>query len=227
MFNVIKQPHIKQKIKGYDKKQKIFIKTYIMEEINFSQAQIESLEAKNQELELQLQKERIEKEKSQTQLEQEVKSLRLLLFTVLQQEHIKELIEPSFEQQADLPALPKAGEIPLYKDRDDKNESAVDFFKRVYKRWLDAGVIIYQFDLRKKTPKGEPDKGIDPSLSNAIEKECRKKSLNKDEILPTKKIKTNRHSKDVKNSDLLNEPYKVAKIAIALHQRSQRAKRKR
>jgi hypothetical protein len=57
--------------------------------------------------------------------------------------------------------LPKPGDVPLYRVRENKQETATEFFYRVYKPWLDAGIVIYQHQLRGKN-------GIDPDLMQGI-----------------------------------------------------------
>ncbi len=101
-------------------------------------------------------------------------------------------------------ALPdKAPE--LYSERVDKKEDAISFFKRVYKPWLDKGVVIYQDNLRG-------NHGLDPKLLQGIRNQYKGNKQKVAAIVPPKSSRVEKEVKALKNSCDLK---KMARLVTA------------
>lgn len=85
-----------------------------------------------------------------------------------------ELPEAVFAPEAMPSALP-ATAPEFYPARRDRNESPVGFVRRVWKPWLDAGVL-HQFQLAT----------LDPELLTALKSFCQKRNLKVSQFVPGK-----------------------------------------
>lgn len=76
--------------------------------------------------------------------------------------------------------FPTKDDIPeSYRDRADRREKAIDFYRRVYGKWLEAGHIIYQDQLGGKN-------GFDPPLLEGIRNQLKRNSAEITKVIPPK-----------------------------------------
>ena len=117
--------------------------------------------------------------------------------------------------------LPQSSPSPVYlpdkapeywAEREDELESPLDFLKRVWGKYIDAGVL-YQFELDKR----------DHSLKEAIKSYCRNRRLDPKKYLPPpKKARTN---KIIASMDAVSGPHganDIMKAGVALRSRNTR-----
>ena len=101
------------------------------------------------------------------------------------------------------------GKYELWKDRNDKNETSIDFLSRVWGDYINAE-LMYQTDLRgSRARKGK--KGLDENLFAALSYECRLLNKKLNSVLPNKSIQVDRELKQINLSD----PKRLASLALS------------
>jgi hypothetical protein len=142
-------------------------------------------------------------------------------------ELLRDTMEELVEQKPSL-TLPDPvkdyGKYELWKDRENKNELALDFLRRVWGKYIDAG-DMGQADLRGYRGKDDTHVvGLDEALYEAVKRQCKKENSHVSIYLPTKSKKIDRKLATIVGQGKHTET-QVARLGMTLVKRQRKGMR--
>jgi hypothetical protein len=116
---------------------------------------------------------------------QEIDLLARTLFNALEQGKQDSLDHMAIKPEGDL----RFGDYERWSDRRNKSEKPLEFLRRVWGKYIDAG-LLFQIDLRgQQATKNihNPSKGLDRTLHAELSKQCRLEGKDLTDYIPTYK----------------------------------------